>query len=54
MKETKTKKIEVRLTPEEKELFKEWCEERGYTVSEFIRDTINKAIYKEEKQCQQQ
>ena len=48
MKETKTKKIEIRLTPEEKELFKEWCEERGCTISEFLRDYINRTISQKE------
>ena len=44
MKETKSKKIEVRLTPEEKQLFKEWCEERGYTISDYIRSLIERAL----------
>lgn len=37
MKDNKTKKIEVRLTPEEKEALKEYADERHITMSEAIR-----------------
>lgn len=48
MKETKKDIVKLRLTPEEKELFKEWCEERGCTMSEFLRDYINRTISQKE------
>lgn len=31
------KRIEIRLTPEEKQLIKDYCAERHITVSEYIR-----------------
>ena len=37
MKENKTVKIEVRLTPREKELIKEYASARNTTISELVR-----------------
>ena len=44
MKDNKTKKIEVRLTAEEKNLIQEYCQERQITVSEFVRISCLKNI----------
>lgn len=38
IKETKTVKIEIRLTPNEKKLIKEYAEAHDITVSELIRN----------------
>lgn len=37
MKNPKTTRIEIRMTPEEKELLKEYAAKRNQTVSELIR-----------------
>lgn len=49
MKQIKDKRIEVKLSAEEKELFKNWCAERGITQSEFIRALINKELARKEQ-----
>lgn len=42
MKENKTKKIEFRLTAEEKEKILAYAEERNMTMSEVVRDLCQK------------
>ena len=42
MKETKNVRIEIRLTPKEKELIKEYAEKHNTTISETVRDLCYK------------
>lgn len=42
-------KIEIRLTPEEKELIKKYCESKNITVSDFVRNACYKIFNQEEK-----
>ena len=47
----KNTKIELRISAEEKQLIKDYCEEHDLTVSEFIRNTVmNKIIIKGENE----
>lgn len=39
-------RIEIRLTPEEKELIKKYCADRNMTVSEFVRIACAEAFRK--------
>ena len=40
MKDVKTKKIDFRVTPEEKSRIKEFAKQKGMTVGELIRSTL--------------
>ena len=42
MKNTKTKKIDFRVSPEEKQHIKEFAESKGMTVGELIRTAIKR------------
>ena len=44
MKEVKEVKIEIRLTPQEKAMLKEYCQKNKTTMSEVVRDLINKIL----------
>lgn len=44
MKENRDKKIEVRVTAQEKERIAEYCEQKGLKLSDFIRSLITRAI----------
>lgn len=48
MKDGKTTRIEIRVTPREKELFKEYAEKHNLTMSEAVR-MLCQEIFKEEK-----
>lgn len=48
MKEKRTAKIDIRVTPEEKELIKAYAERHDMKVSEVIRSFCYKAFIKEE------
>ena len=50
MKENRDKKIEVRVTAQEKERIAEYCEKKGLKISDFIRSLINRAMALEEKE----
>lgn len=45
MKDNKTSKIEIRLTPEEKEKLREFAEKRHTTMSEVIRQMCEKIFW---------
>ena len=47
MKTNKTQKIEIRLTPEEKELIKEYAKKHEITISEAVRSFCYKMFIKE-------
>ena len=49
MKENKTARLELRLTPEEKEQIKEYAEKRDMSASEFIRWACQRIFNQEEK-----
>jgi len=49
MKENKTARMEIRLTPAEKEKLKQYAEKHNMTVSETIRDLCYK-IFNENKE----
>lgn len=51
MKEAKTAKFEIRLTPEEKESLVEYAASRGITMSEAIRNLCEK-IFSQNGQSQ--
>ena len=53
MKDNKDKKIEVRVTAEEKERILQYCEQKGLKISEFIRALCNRAIALEEVKNEQ-
>lgn len=40
MKEVKTKKIDFRVTPDEKQRIKDFAKEKGMTVGELIRSAL--------------
>ena len=40
MKEVKTKKIDFRVTPDEKQRIKDFAEKKGMTVGELIRSAL--------------
>lgn len=44
MKENRDKKIEVRVTAQEKERIAEYCEQKGLKISDFIRSLCNRAL----------
>lgn len=48
MKEKRTAKLEIRLTPTEKETIKQYAEDRNTTVSEVVRQLCLQ-IFKEER-----
>lgn len=47
MKETKTSKLEIRLTPTEKEKIKTYAEQHNMTVSQVIRELCQKIFESE-------
>lgn len=49
MKETKETFLKLRLTTEEKELIKQYAENRNMTMSEVVRELCYKIFNKEEK-----
>lgn len=49
MKEVRDKKIDLRLTAEEKRRIQEEAAKRGMGASEFIRIACERMMYKEEK-----
>lgn len=42
-------KIEIRLTPEEKEVIKAYCEKHKITISDFVRSSCYRIFGMEEK-----
>ena len=44
MKPTKSEKLYIRLTPAEKEHLREMAEERGLTISQYVRRVLFKIV----------